>query len=255
MKLISARQSWHDAFYAQADSTMEAAREILIAGISKSTGYGLSGGWLKTKPTKNDNGVYRDDSSKLLHRAIAGRVQLAISHLPKSHSRFGMMMYAPHDFITVEDVESSLEYVSARVAAYFMLIEKPLSHKKFSALPYIARAMLCRFRALVSGQRDPFKGDTDQFSNKKLRDFIKDECGVSLARESFWREYGPAIERITSEIDQLDKQCLVPVAKVVARYKENETLRSEESWRVLFTAQFWDECFGEIKQYCEGLSA
>jgi hypothetical protein len=48
MKLISARQSWHDAFYAQADSTMEAAREILKAGVSKSTG-----GWFDWRMVKN----------------------------------------------------------------------------------------------------------------------------------------------------------------------------------------------------------
>jgi hypothetical protein len=52
MKLISARQSWHDAFYAQADSTVNSVIKVLVSGVSKSTGYGFSGGWKKTKPTK-----------------------------------------------------------------------------------------------------------------------------------------------------------------------------------------------------------
>ena len=74
MKLFSARQAWRDAFYSQVNSTMEAAREVLESGITASSGYGLSGGWMKTKPGKSDNGVYRDDTGKLMHRTIAGRV-------------------------------------------------------------------------------------------------------------------------------------------------------------------------------------
>lgn len=36
---------------------MGAARENLELGITASSGYGLSGGWMKSKPGKSDNGA------------------------------------------------------------------------------------------------------------------------------------------------------------------------------------------------------
>lgn len=232
MKLLSARQVWHDAYYTQ--------------------GTALS------DPTLSMSGEgYKDDTGKMLHRAVSGRVQSAIGYLPEVHRRFGTMMYAPHNFIMAEDVECSIEFISARIAAIFASKEKPLTHKKFTALPYIVQAMLHRFRTIVASKRsDPFNGDSGDFSNKKLRVFIRMEYGVELAKESFWREYGPLIEMSIAHIDHLDKQCLVPVSKVVARYKENydnEHSEHGKPWIKLFTAHLWDECFKEIKDYCEGL--
>ena len=42
------------------------------------------------------------------------------------------MMYASHYFITVEGVESSIEYVFALVAAYLMLIGKEAPYNFFT---------------------------------------------------------------------------------------------------------------------------
>jgi len=41
MKLFWARQAWHYAFYSQANSTMEAAREVSESGITACSGYGM----------------------------------------------------------------------------------------------------------------------------------------------------------------------------------------------------------------------
>jgi len=48
MKLFSARQAWHDAFYTQANSTMEAACEVLEPGNTACSGGGVTGSWKKT---------------------------------------------------------------------------------------------------------------------------------------------------------------------------------------------------------------
>jgi len=231
MKISSARQVWHDAFYTQGTSLSDP--ELGVSGQG-----------------------YRDDTANLMHKAGAGRIQSAISYLPEVHRRFGMMMYAPYNFIMAEDVECSVDFITARIAAVFVSRERPLSHKKYSALPYIVQAMLHRFRAIVTNKRtDPFNGDSGNFSNKKLRTFIFEEYGVVLAKESFWREYGTLIEMAIALIDNLDKQCLVPVTKVVDRHHENYAMRQDEerTWMQAFTARFWDECFKEIKQYCEEL--
>ena len=250
MKLISSRQAWHDAFYLAADSTLEGARQTLELGITPASGYGLSGGWKKTKAGSGNNGAYRDLTGVLMHRAVAGRIQSAISYLPEVYRRFGMVMYAPPSFIVVEDVEVVRDWLASRIAAHFVDIEKPLSNKNFELLPLFIQAMLMRHRELVANRPDPFQ------KNAKLRRFMFDEYGVKIPPENFWRNYGALIEQIQKQIDRLDQQCLVPVAKVIKQSEDNWEIQHDEErpWMKLAIGHYWDKCFRSIRSYCEGLA-
>lgn len=218
MILISARQAWHDAFYQRTSKNEE------ISGPSKFGDAGLH-----------------------CHRATAGRIQSAISFLPEILRRFGMMMYAPPNFIYAEDVEIPIDWLSQKVAANYLKREKPLSHAHFEILPLLVRAMLMRHRELVARRPDPFK------SNNQLRKFIREELGVILHPENFHRNYGLLIETIKTEIDRLDKKCLVPVSKVIEQYQCIAEIQKDDSksWMIRFTESMWNECFSEIKMYCE----
>lgn len=78
MQFISARQAWHDAFYNQANSSLASGLEAQILGIVARSSGAMSGNWKKTKEGSTDNGKFRDDSGKQIHRARAGLVQCAI---------------------------------------------------------------------------------------------------------------------------------------------------------------------------------
>lgn len=228
---------------------MNSAIEQILSGISTNPGSGINGNWKKTKPGKNDNGSYRDESGKLMHQALAGRVQYAISCLPEIHRRFGMMMYAPINFVRVEDIEVPADWILNKVASYYLDRKKPLSNHKYELLPFLVRAMLTRHRSLVTQSKDPF------YSTKALRDHLHDEFGVRIDAQDFTRNYGDLIKRVMSEVDRLDRICLVPASRVVTEFVAHSEILSdvdrEHMWPIM--GEMWDECFNEIKKYCGGL--
>lgn len=220
MKLLSARQVWHDAYFVACKSTMD--------------------------PTIAHNGSgYKDDTGTFLHRAMAGRFQSAICSLPLIHKNFGMMMYAPNDFICESHIVSSVDYIVLCVARSLLLKGRAIKHKQFEDLPYFVRAMLYRHRIMVANRADPFSQIID------LRHFLFDEFGVRLEPKDFTRTYGHIFETIKNHINEFDKQCLVPISKVIAQYKEN---RDEESIdRKETTAECWVQTTKDINKYSASL--
>lgn len=249
MRLISSRQAWHDCFYTSANSTMDSAIEQIESGITCNPSSGMSGNWKKTKPGKSDNGSYRDNSGKFMHQALAGRVQMAISCLPEVHKRFGMMMYAPLNFINAEDVEIPADWLLRKVAGWYVDRNKPLSNAKYELLPYLVRALLTRHRIIICNRDNPFKKPKD------FRDYLREELGVNIPAQDFTRNYGDLINRIAVEIDNLDKNALVPVSKVINEHSEHHEILADLDKKDLWDSisEMWDACFVRINQYCRGL--
>ena len=220
MKIISARQSWHDAFYTRSSSLMS-----------------------------NDEGGcgYHDDSAAMMHRTIAGRAQLAISLLPDVFKRFGMIMYAPQNFIVSDDIECVVAHIDRKVQLHYAA--RPLSSKKSGNLSALIRAMLTKYRAVAVGGLSPFSGDDGTQSSRKLRRYLLDECGVMIPASAFSREYGHILNCIEGEIDVIDRLCLVPLSKVVRQYKLNLD-ESDAANDIVSTERNWEKCFAKIKAQC-----
>lgn len=243
MQFISARQAWHDAFDNSADSTLASGLEARKLGVIARSSGAMSGNWKKTKEGSTDNGKFRDDSGKQIHRARAGLVQCAITRLPERLRRFGMYLYAPVSFITIEDGEEAVAAVYQAVYKQWFsnLPEKP-NHSKYQdtleVLPFLIRAFLMRHKQITTFHKDPF------VKPKELRTYLYQEYGVEISPQNFTRDWGKVIDLIKTEIDRLDKASLVPVSKVVETF--SYTRVAEGKWNRMA----WDVCFDEIDIYC-----
>src|SRR5690606_40457133 len=93
MRIISARQAWHDAYYQPWDSVMSVAADWAKLGTSVQT---------TAKAVTANHAA---------HQALAGRVQAAIAILPLCLQAFGHHMYSP--IATDEDREDAEDAVFA----------------------------------------------------------------------------------------------------------------------------------------------
>lgn len=232
MRIISARQAWHDAFYKSANSTMASAIEQALSGV------------IGTRSN------YRDTAGQMMHQAIAGRIQSAIARLPELHRRLGMMMYAPFDFVVAEDVEVVADWLADRCQVNFYEQGKPLSQRKAEQLPYLVRSYLTRHRALVTRQNDPLK------SPRKICEHLADEFGIYIDTRNFTREYGRIINYLVKSIDDLDRDCLVPVSLVVQEFHDHFDLilKSEKEGKIVDLSGYWEECNAKVHRHCSNLA-
>ncbi|MFG8423336.1 hypothetical protein ACEOSX_30520, partial [Pseudomonas aeruginosa] len=82
MRLISARQAWHDAFYESRSSVLAVAADKAALGKKGRVAN-------ETHPDR------KDTNGRSAHMLAAGLVQAAIRSLPKPLQHFGHTLYSP----------------------------------------------------------------------------------------------------------------------------------------------------------------
>lgn len=189
MKLNSARQAWHDCYYAHGDSVVAVAMERAKLGQAVQVSQ------------------FDGRTSRAVHQAIAGRIQQAINTLPRYVAGFGHWMYNP---LADDDVREMAE-AAVFVRAYDKT-PRMTKHKMVRAR-YVAMGVLFRYRRMHQGGQS---AGLDPLGKPEIfRDWLYGEYGVRLRSEAWAREWAGFVELCFDACDDLDREALAPVSAVI----------------------------------------
>lgn len=194
MRIISARQAWHDAYYQPWDSVMSVAADWAMLGTAVQT----------TAKTTNANHA--------AHQALAGRVQAVIARLPACLQSFGHHMYSP---IAEDDDRENAEDA---VFALALQGQPRMTARKHERAEFVAKGVLFRYRAMNQGgmgqNQDPLARP------EAFRQWLFNWYGIELPSENWGREWGGFIESCFQACNSLDRAALAPVSRAIGELKE-----------------------------------
>lgn len=192
MRLITARQAWHDCYYTGGDSP--------IARLAEEAALGAH----------IQNTAFHNSNNRACHIAQAGKVQSAIHSLPAELQIVGHWLYAP---LTTEQSNTLAEDLQEIVWQKSGLL---LTGKTKKRAYWLIRAAMSDYQDLVLGRR--VRLNTPQ----NIRAWLLDCHGVDLRTAKDWwqREAKHNWTRFWHTLDDLDAAAIAPVAAVVARERE-----------------------------------
>lgn len=192
MKLICARQAWHDAFYTPADSVMSHAGEMAKLGTS-------------IQASERDRSV-----GAAWHQAQAGRVQAAIATLPRRLRAFGNALYSPIN--TPTDRKLACVEVAARAINAGRLLQG-VTDKRAATIAqrccWMADIALDQWFDLVVGERDIWRAAS-------VIQAADNRYGLTIHRPNWDRDWAALWEALRVACDEVDREALAPVARVIA---------------------------------------
>lgn len=194
MRIISARQAWHDCFYQPWGSAMSVAAEWAQLGASVQ----------RTAKAVNSNHA--------AHQAIAGRVQSAIATLPHCLQSYGHHMYSP--IATDADREAAEDAVFARAVSKV----SPMRESKFALAEYVAKGVLYRYRSINQGGmgQNPDRHEGPASFVKML----KETYGIEIMDQNWNRDWRDFAEACFDACNDLDRAALRPVAMTLEALKD-----------------------------------
>jgi len=180
MRLISARQAWHDSQYESRDSVM----------------------FQQDKRPRAKNA----SSSRCAHMATMGRIQHAIASLTKPMQHFGHHLYSPLATVRDQDV--------ARTLVWFTW-DKPAGLPKVKE----SRAYCLVLPALVSYQ-GVVTGGRDEWTPGRIAEFVADWYGEKISVSQWARDWAPIWEGLQRTISEIDQRVLEPVELAIDGERE-----------------------------------
>lgn len=220
MKLIGARQAWHDAMHENRDSVMAVAAEQAKIGKKMAGGEGRVVVMLenehgkevaKSYPVRTE-GVQETRSGRRLsearcaHMLIAGLVMHAIDSLPKTLQHFGHFMYSP----IVNGNDLSIAHGLAWLGSGL----DSLGEKKRERAYWMALAALQSHKRMVTGRPG--------LTPTEVCVFVEERLGVRMHPDNWARDWAEVWEALAKHVDRLDARALAPVSEVVDRMRERE---------------------------------
>ena len=196
MKFKTARQAWHDSMASVAPSPIARAAEIARLGAD-------------VQMTRAFN-----STDRAAHMAQAGKVLVAIGTLPQECQDVGNWLYAP--LSTVEQDELSESVHNAIWVKSGLCQDTPKRYKDCTY--WMTRAVMRDYQDLVLGRR--MRLQTPQ----AIRGWLADWHGIDIDTRYWSRTYRLSWRRLWCALDDLDAQALAPVAAVVRREIEAETV-------------------------------
>jgi len=194
MRIISARQAWHDAYYQPWDSVMSVAADWAKLGTAVQT---------TAKAVTANHAA---------HQALAGRVQSAIATLPHCLQAFGHHMYSP--ITTASDREAAEDAVFARAVGKVPAMREA----KYRQAEYVAKGALHRYRAINQGgmgqSQDLLEGPAS------FTRWLDEVYGVDLSDQNWTRDWGGFVEACFHACNDLDRAALRPVAMTLETLKD-----------------------------------
>lgn len=187
MKLISARQAWHDALYNESSSPLAKAAEM---------------GRLGTHIQQN---TYFDSNQRAAHIALSGRVQCAIASLPEELQQLGHWLYAP---LTIEETNRLVDDVQDTI------FKRSKVDQDDNTIYWLTRAAMSDYQDIVLGREQQLK------TPARIRQYLASWHGIEINTRRWAREWQPTWQKLWHTLNDLDAQALRPVAWIV--YKEKD---------------------------------
>lgn len=225
MKVISARQVWHDALHENRASALAVAAEQAALGKKGGSGEVKIMVMLENHDGEEVCKVYeirkegvqetrpgrRLTDSRCAHMLTAGLVLVAIDSLPKSLRHVGNFMYSP--------VASGNDLSIAHGLVWLGSGLESLTDRKKQRSYWMAMAALQSHKTLVHGGEAMGPGAVCMF--------VEDRTGEKMNPQNWARDWQEIWEALCNHVDKLDKQALKPVAAVVQRLRDREEEEAE----------------------------
>ncbi|NSX21849.1 hypothetical protein HTV13_18730 [Pseudomonas putida] len=220
MKLISARQAWHDAMHEDRPSALAVAAEAAALGKKGGPGEKKVMVMLENQDGKEVAKVYeirteavhetrsgrRLTDARCAHMLAAGLILVAIDTLSKSLRTFGNFMYSPIANANDLSIAHGLAWLGSGL--------DDLSGRKKERAYWMAMAALQSHKQMVH--------DREGWGPGAVCIFVEERTGVKMDPSHWARDWAEIWERLGAHIDKLDRQALRPVAQVVDRMRERE---------------------------------
>jgi hypothetical protein len=188
MKLISARQAWRDAYHEPRESVLASAAEKAKLGKE-----GRVPG--ETRPSRQST------TGRAAHMTAAGKVQHAISTLPKPLQHLGHVLYSPMANGNDLSIAHGLVWIGAGLGG----LSEPRQERAY----WMAMAAIHSHRRAVNQLAPLGPGEVCLFVEERL--------GAKVDPSHWARDWAAVWNQLAVRVDRLDAQALVPVAAVVAR--------------------------------------
>jgi len=223
MRLISPRQAWHDAQYESRGSitaaildhakikTKRAAEKrrtieavFAAVGDDEEDRIKIAAQRMEVQETRR---TARDNSTaRSAHMATMGRIQAAISSLPKPLQHFGHHLYSPLNNVRDQDVARTLVWFSwSRPAG--------MSKVKESRAYCMVMPALMSYVGVVVGGRE-------EWGPSRIAQFVADWYGERISISQWTRDWAPIWEGLLRTITELDQKALEPVEQAITEERE-----------------------------------
>lgn len=218
MKVICARQAWHDALHEDRPSALAVAAEAAVIGRKFGSGENKIMVMLETHEGKEVAKVYkvrtedvqetrsgrRLTETKCIHMLTAGLILLAIDSLPKSIRHFGSFLYSPIANGNDLSIAHGLVWLGSGLDS--------LTDRKKQRAYWMAMAALQSHKLLVAGREGMGPGAVCLF--------VEERTGEKMNPQNWARDWQEIWERLAGQIDKLDRQALKPVSAAIERIRE-----------------------------------
>ncbi|WOB60095.1 MULTISPECIES: hypothetical protein [Pseudomonas] len=220
MKIISARQAWHDAMHEDRPSALAVAAEAAALGKKGGPGEKKVMVMLENHDGKEVAKIYeirteavhetrsgrRLTDARCAHMLAAGLVMVAIDTLPKSLRTFGNFLYSPITNANDLSIAHGLAWLGSGL--------DDLSGRKKERAYWMAMAALQSHKQIVH--------DREGWGPGAVCIFVEERTGIKMDPSHWARDWAEIWEKLGAHIDKLDRQALRPVAQVVDRMRERE---------------------------------
>lgn len=228
MRIISARQAWHDSLHHNRDSVLAVAAQKAELGRKHGTGEGKVIVMLEDhdgqqvartyKSRQKGDNVHetrpgrRLSTDQCAHMLAAGLIMQAIDSLPKPVQHFGHYLYSPTATFNDLSIAHGLVWLSSgldkltdkqRCRAYWMALAAIQSHKR-----------------IVSGGEELAPGEVCMI--------MEERTGCRINPSNWARDYAEVWAHLAKKVDGLDRTALRPVAEVVESLLSAEELSSND---------------------------
>lgn len=218
MKVICARQAWHDALHEDRPSALAVAAEAAVIGRKFGSGENKIMVMLETHDGKEVAKVYkvrtedvqetrsgrRLTETKCIHMLTAGLILLAIDSLPKSLRHFGSFLYSPIANGNDLSIAHGLVWLGSGLDS--------LTDRKKQRAYWMAMAALQSHKLLVAGREGMGPGSVCLF--------VEERTGEKMNPQNWARDWQEIWERLGIQIDKLDRQALKPVSTAIERIRD-----------------------------------
>lgn len=191
MRLKSARAAWHDCYMTGKPNTMIETLQL---------------GTFVQKTAKASS------TDAAIHAWLAGKVQHAITTLPHALQCFGNYLYKPE--FTIDDLETAHEAV--KVGLLLKYAGEQWSDAKLERTHYLIFAAMETYKSLVVRGKDHLP------EPKMICDWLNCEKGIYIDSHNWKRDFDKIYQDIRAICNDLDKNALVPISKLIKEFEENK---------------------------------
>ncbi|AIN57961.1 hypothetical protein [Pseudomonas soli] len=218
MKVICARQAWHDALHEDRPSALAVAAEAAVIGRKFGSGDKKVMVMLENHEGKEVAKVYevrtdgvqetrsgrRLTEARCIHMMTAGIVLMAIDSLPKMLRHFGHFLYSPIVNGNDLSIAHGLVWLGSGLDT--------MTERRKQRAYWMAMAALKSHKMLVAGNEAMGPGAVCMF--------VEDRTGEKMNPQNWARDWQEVWDRLCAQIDKLDRQALKPISAAIERIRE-----------------------------------